>query len=447
MLSARDLGQRIDDLVTRGGFVREGEQSVNVSNLTASDARGLAEVCRSNDFIHSISDEAGSRWEVDDLDEALQPFRIVITKPSTDASVLEVLTEQGFRDLLVDSSITQRFWWVAGLGAPIRTWERAYLPWGREATDLENIVTKNPRYLVREYSAERTVPSNVGLWILRNPDIDLGVSDRYRRAWAEAATVALASSLPNEIEAETGALKFRGPPRLTLEKPSPEDVVAFATGQGFDELQKAANWVFESERETETRHLLLASEIARSAAATKSATALIQEEMKTALEGARIAYEMHLSSIGADTLKSLAELRKAITEETGKVTEATRQTSAAVASALAVGLGLLAAKVTTAVSGILVAGLMSVAVAYVFMVIVTGWVFVSLQQKARKKWHERLYRFIPSGDYKELVTDPTQRSELAFKIACFLGGGSVIALAFVVVFLISAPLTLPPTVP
>lgn len=66
--------------------------------------------------------------------------------------------------------------------------------------------------------------------------------------------------------------------------------------------------------------------------------------------------------------------------------------------------------VTTAVSGILVAGLMSVAVAYVFMVIVTGRVFVSLQRKARKKWHERLYRFIPSGDYKELVL--TRRSVL-----------------------------------
>lgn len=152
---------------------------------------------------------------------------------------------------------------------------------------------------------------------------------------------------------------------------------------------------------------------------------------------------MHLSSIGADTLKSLAELRKAITEETGKVTEATRQTSAAVASALAVGLGLLAAKLTTSVSSILIAGLMSVAVTYVFMVIVTGWVFVSLQRKARKKWHDRLYRFIPSGDYGELVTEPTKRSELAFRIACFLGGGSVIALAIIVVFLISTPLPIP----
>ncbi len=442
-MSARALGQRIDDLATRGAFVREGEQSVNISNLTASDTRELADLCRSNDFSHSISDEAGNRWDVDDLEEPLQPFRLVITKSNIDGSILQVLTEQGFRDLLLDPSIAQRFWWIAGLGAPIRTWERAYLPWGREAENFAEIATKNPRYLVREYSAERTVPSNVGRWILRNPDIDLGVSDRCRRAWAEAATKALASSLPNEIDAESGALKFRGPPRLILERPSTEDVSAFATGNGFDELQRAANWVFESERETETRHLLLASEIARSAAATRSATALLLDELRTALEGARVAYEMHLSSVGVDTLKSLAELRKAVTEETGKVTEATRQTSAAVASALAVGLGLLAAKVTTAVSGILIAGLMAVAVAYVFMVIVTGWVFVSLQRKAREKWQQRLYRFIPSGDYKELVTDPTERSELAFKIACFLGGGSVIVLAIIVVFLISAPPPVP----
>lgn len=445
-MSARDLGRRIDDLVTRGAFVREGAQSVNISNLTASDAREVAGLCQSSNFSHSISDDAGNRWELDDLEEAFQPFRIVITKSSTDDSVLQVLTEQGFRELLTDSGITERSWWIAGLGAPIRTWERNYLPWGREATRFDDIATKNPRYLVREFSAERIVPSNVGRWILRDPEIDLGVSDRYRGAWAEAATMALISSLPNEIDAETGALRFRGPPRLSLERPSVEDLAAFATGQGFDELQKAANWVFESERETETRHLLLASEIARSAAAARSATALLLEDLKTALEGARIAYEMHLSSVGADTLKSLAELRKAITEETGKVTEATRQTSAAVASALAVGLGLLAAKVTTSVSSILVAGLMSVAVAYVLMVIVTGWVFVDLQRKARRKWHERLYRFIPPVDYKELVTDPTGRSEFAFKVACFLGGGSVLALAIVVVFLISGPLPVPAAV-
>ncbi|WP_112357040.1 hypothetical protein [Agrobacterium tumefaciens] len=443
MLSARDLGQRIDELVTLGGYVREGERSVSISNLTASDAREIAGLCLSNGFVHSISDEAGTRWDVDDLTEALQPFRIVITKSATDNDVLQVLSEQGFRDLLMDPGVTHRFWWIAGLLAPIRTWERAFLPWGRDTEAFDEIPTKNPRYFVREYSAERIVPSNVGRWILRNPYGDRGVADRCRNSWAEAATIALALSLSNEIDAETGSLKFRGPPRLVLEKPSKEDAAAFATGSGFDDLQRAANWVFESERETETRHLLLASEIARSAATTRSATKLLLEELKTALDGARIAYEMHLSSVGADTLKSLAELRKAITEETGKVTEATRQTSAAVASALAVGLGLLAAKVTTSVNSILVAGLMSVAVAYVLMVILTGWVFVNMQRKARKKWHERLYRFIPPVDYKELVTDPTGRSEFAFKVACFLGGGSVLALAVVVVFLISGPLPVP----
>ncbi|SHI78732.1 hypothetical protein SAMN02745911_1160 [Aureimonas altamirensis DSM 21988] len=442
-MSARDLGQRIDELAFRGAFIREGEHSVNISNLAASDARELANLCRSDDMSCSISDEAGTRWGVDDLEEALEPFRIIITKSSTDSLILQVLTEQGFRDLLIDSAVTKRVWWIAGLGAPIRTFERVYLPWGRIAQPFDEIETKNPRYLVREYTEDRIVPSNVGRWILRNPDMDLGVSDRYRNAWAEAATMALASSLPNEIDAESGALRFRGPPRLILEKPSTEDLSVFAAGQGFDELQKAANWVFESERETETRHLLLASEIARSATATRSATAFLLDELKTAVEGARIAYEMHLSSMGAETIKSLAELRKAVTEETGKVTEATRQTSAAVASALAVGLGLLAAKVTTAVSSILTAGLMAVAVVYVLMVIVTGWVFVSLQREARAKWKERLYRFIPGDDYKELVTDPTERSELAFKIACILGGGSVIALAIVVVFLISVPASVP----
>ncbi|PYE42636.1 hypothetical protein DFI02_106211 [Rhizobium sp. PP-F2F-G20b] len=434
MLSARDLGRHIDDLHRRGANLLEGPQSVAVSNLGAEQARGLASVCRSGAFTCSIADEAGTRWDEDDVDEGFAPFRLVIGKPTNENGILCVLTEHGFRTMLAEPDHGEPRWWVAGLQAPIRTWSTLFLPWGESLPKLDPIPTKNPRYFVREYSAERSAPNSVGRWLLRDPERDLGVSDACRDRWAEVASDALTLCLPNEIDPESGALKFRGPSRLVLERPSSEQMAEFVTGRGFLLLQNAIAWVFENERETETRHTLLAAELARSAALNRSTTAVLEENLYSALEGARIAYEMHLMSVGNDTLKALADLRKAVTEEIGKTTEATRQTSAAVASALAVGLGLLAAKTTATVSPGLVMALMCVAVVYVLMVAVSGGLHVFFQRKARRSWQERLYRFLPKIEYKQLVTDPITSSEWVFYLICALGGGSVLVLAFIVIF-------------
>ncbi|QIO43089.1 hypothetical protein HA464_03220 [Rhizobium leguminosarum bv. trifolii] len=432
-MSARELGSLIDVLHSRGAFVRESAQTATISNLGAADARSLADVCVRLEWPFAISDSQSTGWLVDELDDAFSPFRIVITKPSFE-DALAVLSLQGFKDLLPDAAELSSRWWVAGLNSPIRTWSLSFLPWERDEPPPMQIKTKNPRFLVREYGADRKVPDDVGMWLLRNPAADRGVADPYRNAWSKAATESLLRCLPNEIDAESNALRFRGPPRVALSAPSQEELEAFALEVAFDELQHALSWVFENERDTETRHALLAAEIARSGIGPGVATDVIRQDIKLALEGARIAFEMSLAAIGADTLKALGDLRKAVTEETSKVTEATRQTITAVSGALAVGLGLVAAKLTSTTSVLLIDALMLVAVSYVAMVIYSGWQFVRMQRKARGYWQPRLYRFLPDAEYQRLVKDPTAMAENAFFVAAWAGGGAVAILALVLFF-------------
>ncbi|MGZ2455639.1 hypothetical protein [Rhizobium anhuiense] len=429
-MSAREIGSLIDVLHSRGAFVRESTQAATVSNLGAADARSLADACLQLEWTFAISDSQNTHWLVEELEDAFSPFRIVITKPSLE-EILTVLSLQGFKDLLPDAAKLPSRWWVAGLSSPIRTWSLSFLPWDRDEPPPVQIKTKNPRFLVREYGADRKVPDDVGMWLLRNPDGDRGVADPYRKAWSKAATESLLRCLPNEIDVESDALGFRGPPRVVLSAASQEELEAFALEVAFDELQHALSWVFENERDAETRHALLAAEIARSGIGPGVATDVIRQDIKLALEGARIAFEMSLAGIGADTLKALGDLRKTVTEETSKVTEATRQTITAVSGALAVGLGLVAAKVTSTTSVLLIDALMLVAVSYVAMVIYSGWQFVRMQRKARGYWQPRLYRFLPDAEYRRLVKDPTAMAENAFVVAAWAGGGAVAILALV----------------
>ncbi|MBX4158709.1 hypothetical protein K4A07_16435, partial [Lactiplantibacillus plantarum] len=66
-----------------------------------------------------------------------------------------------------------------------------------------------------------------------------------------------------------------------------------------------------------------------------------------------------------------------------------------------------------------------IVVLYVSAVIISGWIFMTLQQDMRRKWRSRLYRFVPDADYKAMVLDPARRAEAMFGVAAI--AGSVIA--------------------
>lgn len=426
-MSATDLAQRVEEAVTRGALVTEGETTVSVSNLASVDAQKVATAAVAAGLACSIRDAEGQDWPAADLVPEFQPFRVSVTKPVLADGTLAVVTGAGFEHLLAAGTAYNR-WWVAGLTAPIRTWTTLFLPWGDDEAAPSAIPTANPRTLVREYSSERSVPASIGRWLLRRDEtIDLNVA--ICRIWAEAAVSAIMLALPNEVEDEQASLRFRGPPRLSLRYE--RTAIGPAERQVFADLETAAAWVFENERETELRHTLLATEIARSGG-DGTVLSVFGDRLAPSLEGARIAYELSVAGTSADTLKALADLRKAVTEEMAKVTEATRQTITAVTGAIAVGMGLLAARSTTKTEPWLIEAVMVVAVVYVLLILATGAQFVLLQRSVRSDWQVRLYRFLPSSDYRKLVTKPAFRAEFAFWSAATIGVFATIALAWTV---------------
>jgi len=130
---------------------------------------------------------------------------------------------------------------------------------------------------------------------------------------------------------------------------------------------------------------------------------------------------MQLAGMSSDALKTLSELRKTVSDDTAKVAEGTRQIITAVAGALAIGAGLIAARLSGSVDPALVTIVMVLAITYVAITILSGISFTLLQRSVRKAWQPRLYRFLAPADYASLVGHPAKRAEYALWAASLLG--------------------------
>lgn len=431
-MSATTLARWLDRLPALGAFVVETADAVSASNLSAPLTHELCGLVEAEGWPLTVFDEAGEAWTRDEIGEELAPFRVTIAKPPADFDVARILTDVGFAAWLDEpsASVCQ----VARLSRPFDTLGVRFTNWDEPFAPFEPAAeTASPRSLVREYNGQARAPDDIRPWLLRNDD---GQFDNSTfRVWMAAAAMHTIHSVPDEIDPVNGSLKFKGPPRLALHfGPDANQRVSELTVQGFKSVQSGVRWVFENAREAEMRHALFATEIARSGIETDRAEIYLREHAGAALDGAKIAYQASLAQLSGETLKALADLRKSVTEETAKVTEATRQIGGAVAAALAVGVGLMAARATSAASGNLIIAVMIVAAAYVSMVILSGLQFTWLQRDLRRGWQARLYRYLPKSEYKALVLTPTGRAEASLFWVAGIGGAITLLISVLVIF-------------
>jgi len=428
--SLRTLASALDSLAADGSFVHETTDGIIVSELSATLAREVSRGFAKVAWQCVVFDGAGTEAGPDDIDDDFGPYRVTAQKPPQRADEILLLTASGFRDWLAGPA-QANIVVVVGLDEVIATEGTQFVPVEASAAGVANIVTlRSPRTLVREYEAQRVVPQSIGRWLLLDSE-DWHESDRFR-LWAEHAIRAILLSLANEIDQNAGALVFKGPPRLVLPMPAANaDLVADLGRQGFGDLQAAGRWVYELEREAETRYTLFATELARTGGNQADTIRCVKENVGFALEGAKIAYQMSLAKVSADNLKALADLRKAVTDETGKITDATRQVVTAVASALAIGIALIAARVAANAPSLLIVAVMAIVCAYIFVVIYSGHNFAALQRELRDVWRNQIYRFLSEEDYTKLVVQPSRDAERILKVVSWAGGIAV-AITFVV---------------
>lgn len=430
-MSIENLAARLDALDGQGAFVTEAEDGVTASNLDAGVAREIMQLTQTVGWVARAFDGAGSEWDAGNLEEAFEPFRVTIDKPQGTNGALRLLTNVGFAAWL-EREDRRTHWEVARLSATIEASGVVFTPWYGPTTGVGVTAPfRSPRTLVREFSGQREVPAGLERWLLRG-DVDLPLADASVAVWANAAIRKLILALPDEFDAQTRVLRFKGPPRLDLTMPdAADDAVHMLKADGWSALQRAAQWVFEIDREAEMRHILLATELARCGSGGDVALTYLRANLLDAHDAARTAYQAQLAGISSDALKTLSELRKSVTDETAKVADATRQIITAVAGALAVGVGLIAARLTTTTSPLVIILVMLIAGAYVAITIVSGVLFTLLQRRVRTEWQPRLYRFLSKQDYMALVGRPARMAERALWLSSFIGGGAVILMAIV----------------
>lgn len=421
------LAEAIDRLVeTKQAFVAESESAVTMSALSASHATELKVLCEPLGWPVELFDSAGELWVSAELpDPGFAPYRLVIQKPASPANMLRLLSNHAFAQWLEIGHIAPR-WHIARFAGSLVTGVRVIQSWEGAQEPSALASTKSPRILVKEFGNIRRVPEDVRYWLAPALESELFIQPAAQ-VWVRAASTALISCLPDEIDADNGALKLRGPPRLTLPRfDVATDVLDHAT---FNTLMEVSYWVFEHEREAEMRHILLAAELARSGAIVESTSVFLRQHLAHAWESAQIAYQMALGETGRDTLKVLSDLRKAVTEETAKLSDISRQLTGSVAAAVATGIGLIAARVAANAPAELIAIVMFVVALYIAMVISSGVQFMRLQRQLRTDWQHRLYRFLPEAEYTRMVVRPTGKAERSFVWTAWLGGVAVAVLA------------------
>jgi|GEM_PF-798554 len=431
--SPTKLALSLEGLVAGGrALVAETRDELVVANLAAVDARALMETLLGLGWQVSVEDATPDVVEPEDISETFQPYRLTVGKPAAPYGASFAVSRAGVQGWLADAA-RDPVLRTASLDTTVETLAGRLAPWDDPAPGEVQSTGCDPRKVVRDLTRDGRLSSSVDAWILRDPDAQLPWTHWAVRVWAQAAGAELLRALSDEVE-EDGRLMFRGPPLVRL---AVEPDVATALGEGgFRSLQRAAAWVFESPTEMRPRHDLFAPEIARTAPTGQAAGEVFQRAAGPALEGARIARAFGLAEQSRDSLKAMTDLRKAIGEEIGKLSDTTRQIAAAVAAALFAGIALIAArlviespdpivKAASAVIGV-------VLFLYVAAVVGSGIQYVRLQRRLRAEWHAKIYRFIPDEDYKRMVTQPAASAELGFAIAAWIGAGAAALLLILV---------------
>lgn len=232
--------------------------------------------------------------------------------------------------------------------------------------------------------------------------------------WRREATKRLALLPTSEVWMEGGGLKISihgARKRIFDFSPDCLDV-----DTAFRPLAEAVEWLV-MERGAEVRHEMLVRRLAAIVPEADGATSwcrLVPDSIREALEGAKLDFRAYARAKSAETLKAMADLRKAVSDDVNRIVERAQRLSngfiaalAALATGLGVRLSLLSAKDNGGWASI----------TFCFVVLAITWAGVCLQRQVNsksldddfrnmRKWHRNVHIALSRKEYKELALRP-----------------------------------------
>lgn len=264
----------------------------------------------------------------------------------------------------------------------------------------------DPRSCVKDFTGQAKVPSDIRPWLLQTRPTQEGA---VFNTWSSLSARRLMACLANQVSISNGTetYHFSGPPShaITL---SEADLALIG-----NDVQHATKWVFADGKDADARHLLFANEWTR-AYRSDQLTGLGQRS----LESAKAAYAALIKSNSRETLKALADLRKAIVEEAQKASQRAQDLAGGLWKDLAVASAPFVLKIlpdsAKATSELVGGGLACVAA--VFLVYSYGMqVFINHryfkhQEESRTAWRNILVTVLAKDEIQEISTTPIERS-------------------------------------
>ncbi|MGV6871325.1 hypothetical protein ACUSIJ_01345 [Pseudochelatococcus sp. B33] len=276
----------------------------------------------------------------------------------------------------------------------------------------------DPRSLSTDFTRQHLVPDDLRPWLQR--DAPRGRGPAYE-AWTRLSGPRLLAALANRVsELPQGVgYHFSGPPSRVI-SPSVEEILTV-----FGHLNEGAKWVFTEGRDTDTRHLLFAHELARS-----HRSSVFDHFGGGSLESAKNAYAAYVKASSRETLKALAELRKAVIDEAQKTSQKAQDLATGLwkdAAVAAVPFVLKLLPDTARAQNRYIAGAMAVAAALLVAFSYGTQIFINRkffrnQDAARRVWRQALNVVLTPSEIEEFSEQPIRNSIADYHTVRFWAG-------------------------
>ncbi|EMB9957219.1 hypothetical protein ACTM7X_22010 [Citrobacter braakii] len=338
--------------------------------------------------------------------------------------ILRLFTLEGWRSFLLQDPRLCQYHRIYALfiNEAFETQQWKVAPWKKmlpdeSESDVPTQTASVTKSIIRCFSTDFLPPDTIAPWILISGDT---VIDESMRLWESLACRELLKCFVNELfAAEIKKVGLSGKPPRKI--PFGEEHAALPA---FDVIQETAKWIFLEGNETELKHTFLSSELAREWPEGVTFCEGIVYRLSPALESARLLYKAHIRTGGKDTLKSLGDLRKSLTEDTQKILQQSRGLSstlwkdmALVISTLILRYSLEALKASgpQKVYALAFCALaLYIAISYGMSVYINRNA-LSLLEQNRITWRSKLYGFLDEQDYQELAGLPINTAMWSYR--------------------------------